>query len=66
MLFVLAYIIAWLYASARTTQGAGPKTAAQIGLLVGFAAGFPSNFLDCISRSSAGIPRNWSPHTASS
>ena len=44
MLFVLAYIIAWLCASARTTQGAGPKTAAQIGLFVGFAAGFPSNF----------------------
>lgn len=42
MLFVLAYIIAWLYASARATQGAGPKTAAQIGLFVGFAAGFPS------------------------
>jgi hypothetical protein len=33
-----------LYASARATQGAGPKTAAQIGLFVGFAAGFPSNF----------------------
>src|SRR5215470_9107636 len=43
-LFVLAFAIAWLYASARATKGAGPKTAATIGLLVGFAAGFPTNF----------------------
>ena len=44
MLFVLAYIIAWLYASARSTQGAGLKTSAKIRLFVGFAAGFTSNF----------------------
>ena len=43
-LFVLAFVAAWLYASARATRGAGPKTAAIIGLLVGFAAGFPTNF----------------------
>ncbi len=30
-LFVLA-LVAWLYASARATRGAGPKTAAIIGL----------------------------------
>jgi len=44
ILFVLAYIVAWLYASARATQGAGPKTAAVVGLFFGFAAGFPTNF----------------------
>ena len=44
MLFVLASVVAWLYASARATRGAGPKTAAVIGVLVGFAAGFPTNF----------------------
>ncbi len=42
-LFVLSYILAWLYASARATRGAGPGTALKIGLLVGFAAGFPVN-----------------------
>ncbi len=44
MLFVLAFIVAWLYAAARSTTGAGPKTAVIIGLFVGFAAGFPTNF----------------------
>ncbi len=42
--FLLAYILAWLYASARAIQGPGPKTALRIGLFVGFAAGFPINF----------------------
>ena len=44
MLFILAYIVAWLYASVRATRGAGPKTAAVVGLFVGFAAGLPTNF----------------------
>jgi hypothetical protein len=43
-LFLLAYILAWLHASARATRGPGPKTALRIGLFVGFAAGFPTNF----------------------
>lgn len=43
-LFVLSYAIAWLYASVRATRGAGPRTALTIGILVGFAAGFPTNF----------------------
>lgn len=43
-IFLLAYVVAWLYASVRATQGAGPGTALTIGLLVGFAAGFPLNF----------------------
>jgi hypothetical protein len=44
VLFLLSYILAWLYASARATRGAGPRTALMIGLFVGFAAGFPMNF----------------------
>ena len=42
-LFLLSYVVAWLYASARATRGRGPGTALAIGLLVGFAAGFPMN-----------------------
>jgi len=43
-LFVLSGFISALYASVRTTCGAGPKTALAIGMMVGFAAGFPGNF----------------------
>jgi hypothetical protein len=43
-LFVLALICAWLYAGARATRGAGPKTALSVGLVVGFASGFPLAF----------------------
>jgi hypothetical protein len=42
--FALAYVIALLYAWSRGTSGAGPGTALKIGLMVGFAAGFPGNF----------------------
>lgn len=42
-LFLVAYVIAWLYASARASRGAGPATALKIGVMVGFAAGFPMN-----------------------
>ena len=41
--FLLSWVVAWLYASARATRGAGPGTAVTIGLMVGFAAGFPMN-----------------------
>ncbi len=40
-LFLVSYALAWLYASVRATRGAGPGTALKVGLLVGFAAGFP-------------------------
>ncbi len=43
-MFLLSYILAWLYASVRATQGAGPGTALQLGILVGFAMAFPLNF----------------------
>ena len=42
LLFVLAGIVSLLYASVRATCGAGPKTALAVGLMVGFAAGFPA------------------------
>ena len=42
-IFLLAYVLAWFYASVRATRGAGPGTALTVGLLVGFAAGFPVN-----------------------
>lgn len=42
--FVLAYIMAWLYASVRATLGPGPGTALKVGVLVGFAMAFPLNF----------------------
>jgi uncharacterized membrane protein YczE len=43
-LFVIAYGMAWAYAAVRATVGKGPGTAAKVGLLVAFAAGFPMNF----------------------
>ena len=42
-LFLLTYILAWIYVSVRGTLGPGPWTALRVGLLVGFAAGFPVN-----------------------
>jgi len=42
--FVMSILLAYLYAWSRATAGAGPKTAAKIGMLVGFCAGFPGNF----------------------
>jgi len=52
-LFLLSYVVAWLYASARATLGVGPGTALKIGLLVGFVAGFPG----------ALATSNWAPYT---
>jgi hypothetical protein len=44
MIFVMSILIAHLYAWARATAGPGPKTAAKIGMIVGFCAGVPDNF----------------------
>lgn len=44
-LFVVSYGLAWGYAAMRATLGAGPGTAAKLGLMVGFAAGFPLEFM---------------------
>ena len=42
--FAIAYGLAWLYANVRATAGPGPRTAALLGLIVGFIAGFPMEF----------------------
>jgi hypothetical protein len=40
-LFLLTYILTWVYASVRATLGPGPITALRVGLVMGFAMGFP-------------------------
>jgi hypothetical protein len=47
-LFIIAYGLAWAYAAMRATAGAGPGTAAKLGLAVGFAAGFPMEFAHAV------------------
>jgi hypothetical protein len=44
LLFVMSVLLAYLYAWSRATAGAGPRTAAKIGMIVGFCAGVPGNF----------------------
>ncbi len=44
LIFVMAILIAHLYAWARATAGPGLKTALKIGMIVGFCAGVPGNF----------------------
>jgi hypothetical protein len=44
LVFVMSIILSYLYAWSRATAGPGPKTALKIGMVVGFCAGFPSNF----------------------
>jgi hypothetical protein len=44
LILVMSILIAYLYAWARATAGAGPKTALKIGIIVGFCAGVPGNF----------------------
>ena len=43
-LFVMAYVLAWLYAGVRRSYGAGALTAIKVGVLAGFALAFPLNF----------------------
>ncbi|MFQ5817011.1 MAG: hypothetical protein ACE5H2_03515 [Terriglobia bacterium] len=43
ILLVLSEIIALLYAWVRATLGPGPRTAATVGVFVGFTAGVPAN-----------------------
>jgi hypothetical protein len=60
ILFVLAIILSHLYAWARQTLGAGPRTALKVGCLVGFAAGFPGNFAQaCWSPVDRVFPLGW-------
>jgi len=59
-IFVLAAIVACLYASARSTWGPGPGTAILVGAMVGFAAGFPGNFATATwSTIGRGLPFFW-------
>ena len=44
ILFLLSWVVAILYAGVRATCGPGPLTALFVGVVVGFAAGFPQNF----------------------
>ncbi len=44
LIFIMSILLAYLYAWCRATKGPGPRTAAEIGMIVGFCAGFPSNF----------------------
>jgi MFS family permease len=43
-LFICAFFLASLYARVRVSCGPGPKTALQLGAVVGFIAGFPLSF----------------------
>ena len=43
-LILLSAVIARFYAHMRQTMGPGPNTALKVGLMVGFAAGFPLSF----------------------
>jgi hypothetical protein len=47
-LFIVAYGLAWAYAGLRATYGAGPRTAAKLGLAVGFAMAFPLEFAHAV------------------
>ena len=43
-LFICAFCMSSLYARVRTACGPGPRTALQLGAVVGFIAGFPISF----------------------
>lgn len=47
-LCVVAYGLTWAYAGMRATYGAGPRTAAKLGLAVGFAMAFPLEFAHAV------------------
>jgi hypothetical protein len=60
LLFVLAIVVAHLYAWTRQTLGAGPGTALRIGFWVGFVAGFPGNFAQATwTAGSRALPFGW-------
>jgi hypothetical protein len=59
-LFVLAIVLAHLYAWTRPTLGPGPHTALRIGIWVGFVAGFPLSFaLATWLAAGRGLPFGW-------
>ncbi len=40
-LFLVSGVCSWLYAAVRGSRGSGPQTALKVGVLIGFATGFP-------------------------
>lgn len=50
-LFLVSGICSWLYAAVRKSRGPGPRTAVEVGVLVGFATAFPISL----------AVTNWSP-----
>jgi hypothetical protein len=60
MVLLLGLVAAWLYANVRATMGPGPGTAAKLGLVLGFVAGFPANYYTAtwltVSRT---VPLGW-------
>jgi hypothetical protein len=60
LLFILAIIVAHLYAWTRQTLGPGPGTALRVGFWVGFLAGFPENFAAATwSAADRALPFGW-------
>lgn len=60
LLFVMSILLAYLYAWSRATAGAGPRTAVKIGMMVGFCAGYPSNFAQATwAPFSRALPLGW-------
>ncbi len=60
LLFILAFILAHLYAWSRQTLGPGPGAALRIGFWVGLIAGFPGNFAQATwSAADRALPFGW-------
>jgi len=60
LLFILAIIVAHLYAWIRQTLGPGLGTALKVGFWVGFIAGFPENFAQATwSAVNRALPFGW-------
>ena len=60
ILFILAIILAHLYAWSRQTLGAGPRTALRIGFWVGLIGGFPLNFAQATwLNTNRALPLGW-------
>jgi len=60
ILFILAIMVAHIYAWTRQTLGPGPGTALRIGFWLGFIAGFPLNFAQATWLAAGrGLPFGW-------
>jgi hypothetical protein len=60
LLFVLAVIVAHIYAWTRQTLGPGPGTALRVGFWLGFIAGFPENFAQATwLNAGRALPAGW-------